>query len=107
MNLGASVAIGNNFVGGPVASQGTNHVKITVPVGLLASANLSRTLTNTFLAMSNKPDFDYTAGAPDGIAGHTHVQITEPSKSVDFTLAVVNAQLGHHQAIDGCDSGCS
>ena len=69
---------------------------------LLANASI----TSTFMAMSNKPDFSYTTGTPDGTAGHTHIEVTEPSLSIDFDLAVVNASIGLHHAIDACDLGC-
>ena len=73
-------------------------------MGLLANT----TLASQFLAMSNKPDASYTVGPNPGgsSAGHQHIEVKEPSLSIDFDLAVVNMYLGQHHAIDACDMGC-
>jgi hypothetical protein len=65
----------------------------------------STTITNYFLTLT-APDFSYTLGSPDSGAGHTHVEVSEASVSLDTALSMVLSTLGHAHAIDGCTPGC-
>ncbi len=73
----------------------------TARMKLLSSA----ALTSEFTGMSSKPDLSYTATG-DGAAGHTYVEVKETSAGFDVTLEVLNMNVGKHNAIESCFSGC-
>jgi len=63
-------------------------------------------ITNYFLTLT-PPDSSYTLGSPDSGVGHTHVEVSEASVSLDTALSMLLSTLGQAHAIDGCTPGCT
>src|SRR5215475_2271382 len=66
----------------------------------------NQAMTTHFMGLTTKPNSEFTVGTPDGTAGHTHIEVTEPTASFDVTFRLVNQNLGVAHAMEGCDSGC-
>ncbi|HEY1488284.1 MAG TPA: hypothetical protein VGF84_19405 [Micromonosporaceae bacterium] len=67
----------------------------------------STTLTTQIQGLSTQPEPGYfTVTDTGGAAGHSYVEVKDATVSFDITLQLVNANVGHHNAIESCYAGC-